>query len=110
MAKYLIRASYVGEGVVGLLKEGGTSRRKAVEKAAEALGGRVESMYYAFGETDAFVVVELPGNVSAAAASLVANATGTVNASYTVLITPEELDEAAEQGRRLTAAYRAPGQ
>lgn len=110
MAKYLIRASYVGEGVVGLLKEGGSSRRKAVEKATEALGGRVESMYYAFGDTDAFVVVELPGNVSAAAASLVANATGTVKASYTVLITPEEVDQAAEQGRRLAAAYRAPGQ
>ncbi len=110
MAKFLIHASYVGEGVVGLLKEGGTSRRKAVEKAAEALGGHLESMYYAFGDTDAFVVVDLPDNVAAVAASLMANATGTVKASYTVLITPEEVDQAAEQGRRIAAAYRAPGQ
>ena len=110
MAKYLIRASYVGEGVVGLLKEGGSSRRDAVARAAEALGGHLESMYYAFGDTDAFVIVDLPGNVSAVAASLVANATGTVKASYTVLITPEEVDEAAAQGRQLAAAYRAPGQ
>ena len=110
MAKYLIRASYVGEGVVGLLKNGGTDRRKAVEKAFAAVGGTVEAMYFAFGETDVFAIVDLPGNVSAVAASLVSNATGTVKTSYTVLITPEEMDEAASQGRQLAAAYRAPGQ
>ncbi len=56
------------------------------------------------------LIVDLPGNVNAVAASLVANATGTVKASYTVLITPEEVDETAAQGRQLAAAYRAPGQ
>ncbi len=57
MAEYLVPASYVGEGVVGLLKEGGSSRRDAVARAAEALGGSLDSMYYAFGDTDAFVIV-----------------------------------------------------
>ena len=109
MPKYLIQASYVGEGLPGLLKEGGTGRRKASEQVIEALGGRVEAMYYAFGETDAFIIVELPDNVSAVACSLMVNASGEVKVSYTPLITPEEVDQAAEKGRQIHAAYRAPG-
>jgi uncharacterized protein with GYD domain len=109
MSKFLIQGSYVGAGVTGLLKEGGSGRKQAVEKAVAALGGRVEALYFAFGQTDIFVIVDLPSNVVAAATSLITNATGTVNASFTVLITPEEIDQAAEQARRLSAAYRPPG-
>ena len=36
MAKYLFRSSLTVEGIQGLLKEGGTARRKAVAQAAEA--------------------------------------------------------------------------
>lgn len=110
MPKYLIQGSYMSEGVKGVLKEGGSGRRQAVEQAAQALGGRVEAMYFAFGDTDVFVIVDLPDHVSAVAGSLVGNATGTVKISYTVLITPEEVDQAAEKGRQLAAAYRPPGQ
>jgi uncharacterized protein with GYD domain len=109
MPKYLIQASYVGEGVAGLLKEGGSERRKASEQVVEALGGRVEAMYYAFGETDLFSIVDLPDNVSAATCSLLVNASGRVKVSYTPLMTPEEIDQAAERGRQISAAYRAPG-
>jgi len=52
-AKYLVQANYVGEGIKGLLKEGGSkSGAAAVEKLAKSLGGTIESFYYAFGETD----------------------------------------------------------
>ncbi len=64
MAKYLIQANYVGEGIKGLLKEGGSSRRAAVEKLAESLGGTIEAYYYAFGDTDLFVIADMPDNVS----------------------------------------------
>ncbi len=110
MPKYLIQVSYVGEGVTGLLKEGGSGRRQASERVIEALGGRVEAMYYAFGETDAFIIVDLPDNVSAVTASLMVNASGRVKVTYTPLFTPEEVDQAAEKGRQIPAAYRAPGQ
>ena len=110
MAKYLIKVTYVGEGVPGLLKEGGSGRRKASERVIEALGGKIEAMYYAFGETDAFIIVDLPDNVSAATASLMVNATGRVKVTYTPLFTPEEIDKAAEKGRQIRDAYRAPGQ
>jgi uncharacterized protein with GYD domain len=106
MPKYLIQANYVGEGIKGLLKEGGTSRRAAVEKALSSVGGKLEGFYYAFGDTDAFVIVELPDNVTAAALSLIVNAPGTVAAKIAVLLTPEEVDAATKK----TPNYRPPGQ
>ena len=96
MAKYLVQASYSKEGVKGILNEGGSKRREAVEKAVKALGGTVEAVYFAFGDVDAFIILDLPDNVAATAASLVVNATGTVNATYTVLITPEEVKRSVE--------------
>lgn len=106
MSKYLIQANYLGEGAAGLLEEGGTRRRAAVEKLANSLGGRIESYYYAFGETDLFVILDMPDHVSAAACALVANASGVVGVSTTVLMTAEEVDEAAKK----TPSYRPPGQ
>ena len=106
MAKYLIEANYMGEGLKGLLKEGGSSRRAAVEKLVGSLGGTIEAFYYAFGDTDLFVIADLPDNVTAAAASLTASAAGTATVKVTVLLTAEEMDAAAKK----SPSYRPPGQ
>jgi uncharacterized protein with GYD domain len=106
MPKYLIQANYVGEGIKGLLKEGGSSRRATIGKLLGSVGGRVEAFYYAFGDTDVFVIVDLPDNVTAAALSLTINATAAVTVKVTALLTPEEIDAAAKK----TLAYRPPGQ
>ena len=107
MAKYLIQGNYVGEGVKGLLSEGGSSRREAVSKFLESVGGgKLEAFYYAFGKTDVYVIADLPDHASATAASLAANATGTVKVKITVLMTPEEVDAAAKKA----PDYRPPGQ
>ena len=106
MPKYLVQANYVGDGVKGLLKEGGSSRQAAVEKLVGSLGGSVESMYYAFGQTDVYIIVDMPDNASMAAAALLASASGAVTAKTTVLMTAEEVDEAAKK----TPVYRPPGQ
>ena len=106
MPKYLVHGNYVGEGIKGLLKEGGSSRRAAVEKLASSLGGTVEGVYYAFGETDIYVIVDMPDNASMAAVALVAGASGAVTVKTTVLMTPEEVDEAVKK----TPDYRPPGQ
>ena len=105
MPKYLLQANYVGEGVKGLLKEGGTSRRAAAEKVIQSVGGRLEAFYYAFGETDAFLIAEVPDHVSMAALALTVNASGAVATKTTVLMTPEEVDAATKK----TPSYRAPG-
>lgn len=105
MAKYLITGSYTAQGTKGVLHDGGSGRKAAVEKGVEGLGGKVEAMYYAFGETDVVLIVELPDAVSALALSLVVNASDTVTVKATPLITVEEVDAAC----RKTVAYRPAG-
>jgi uncharacterized protein with GYD domain len=105
MPKYLVEANYVGDGISGLLKEGGTRRRTAVEELFRSMGGTVEAFYFAFGDTDVFIIGELPDNASATGLALRVNATGAARCKTTVLVTPEEVDEAVKK----TAAYRPPG-
>jgi uncharacterized protein with GYD domain len=108
MAKYLIEAAYSHEGLKGLVKDGGSGRRTAVEAALKALGGRIESMYYGFGTSDVYVIIEAPDNVTAAAMALAVGATGAL-AHYktTVLLSTEEVDQAAKKSGG--AGYRPPG-
>jgi uncharacterized protein with GYD domain len=106
MARYLIVANYTAEGDQGLLKVGGSARRSSVTEMVEKLGGRVDTFDYAFGEDDVFVVVELPDNVTAAAISLAIGASGLVATRTIVLLTPEDIDAAADKH----AEYQGPGQ
>ena len=106
MPKYLVQASYTPDGTKGLLKEGGTKRRSLVEQMVSGLGGKLEAFYYAFGDADAYVIVEAPDNVAAAAVSLAVNASGAVSLKTTPLLTPEEIDQAAKR----SVNYRPPGQ
>lgn len=105
MPKYLYQASYTAQGAKGLLKDGGSKRRAAAEPLAKSLGGRVEAFYFAFGEPDAFVIVDVPDNVSAAAGSLIIGASGAIQIKTTVLLTPEEVDAAAKK----SVSYSPPG-
>ena len=104
--EYLLYGSYTEEGLKGLLKEGGTKRIEATKKGIESLGGTLEAFYYAFGDNDYYVIVDLPENVNVVAGKLLANATGTVKLKTTVLITPEEVDQAVKK----TMDWRPPGQ
>ena len=106
MPKYLIRGSYSDQGLKGLLEEGGAKRREAAEQSIKGLGGRLEAFYYAFGDDDFVLIVDLPNNVDASALSLTANASGTVKSRMTVLITPEEVDQATKK----TVKFRPPGE
>lgn len=105
MPKYLFQGSYIGEGLKGLLKEGGSKRREAVEQAVNGMGGRLEGFYYAFGDDDVYAVADLPDNISSAALALLINASGAVSIKTTVLLTPEEVDQAA----KVSIDYRPPG-
>jgi len=105
MAKYLLEAAYTTEGVQGVLKEGGSGRRAAIERLISAAGGTVEALYFVFGEDDVIVLVDLPDNATAAAVSLGVSSAGGATTSVRVLLTPEEIDAAAKK----TIDYRAPG-
>jgi uncharacterized protein with GYD domain len=105
MPKFLFQANYTSEGAKGIVKEGGTARRAAIEKAAAALGGRLEAFYFAFGAVDAYVIVDLPDNVTAAAMALAVGQSGLASTKTVVLLTPEETDAATKK----TVNYRGPG-
>jgi uncharacterized protein with GYD domain len=105
MPKMLIKASYTADGARGLIKEGGTSRRAAVQKLIEAMGGTLEAFYYAYGDADAYIIVDAPSAIDGLALSLAVNASGAVSLSTVPLITPEEMDAACKK----TVNYRAPG-
>ena len=105
MPKYLYTAHYKPEGVKGLVRDGGTGRRAAVEKAVAGAGGKLETMYYAFGGTDAYLIVDLPNNATAAALALAVNASGMTTTSTVVLLTPAEVDEATKK----SIDYKPPG-
>ena len=106
MPKYLWRACYTAQGTKGLVKAGGSKRKKAVEAALRTVGGKLEAFYFALGDVDVFIIADLPDNISITAASLVINAAGAVTVNTTVLLTPEEMDQAAKQYKHLT--YRPP--
>lgn len=105
MPKYLIEANYVGAGIGGLLKEGGSSRRAAIQQLVESLGGTLEAFYYAFGDVDVYTIIELPDSAHAVAAALTVAAGGMVTLKTTVLLEPEEIDSAS----KLSPTYRPVG-
>jgi uncharacterized protein with GYD domain len=105
MAKYLIQAAYTPEGLKGLQKDKASGRKQAVTRAIEALGGKLEGMYFALGEYDVLVIADMPDIVTGAAMSLRVSATGLLRTKTTALLTVEEADQALGK----TVEYRAPG-
>ena len=105
MPKYLLRVSYTAEGVKGVLKDGGSKRRQAADAAVKSAGGKLESMYFAFGDDDVYCIIDAPDNISVAAASMAIGASGLVKANTVVLLTPEEIDQAVKK----SPSYSPPG-
>jgi len=105
MSKYLFEAKYTVDGMKGVMKEGGSKRREAADQAIRSVGGRLESLYYAFGDHDVVGIVEFPDQASAAALSIAINSSGTTMIKLTPLITVEEVDQASKK----MAQYRPPG-
>ena len=105
MARYLVQFSYTGEGLKGLLNEGGSKRREVIEKLVKSLGGKLEAYYFAFGEYDGIAITEGADPANHLAGILAINGSGAVKTKTTVLITPEEVDQAVKK----LPSYRAPG-
>jgi uncharacterized protein with GYD domain len=105
MPKFLIATSYTLEGVKGVRSQGGTSRRDAAAQTIESVGGTLEGFYFAFGDTDVYVIADLPDNETAAAVALTVNASGGATTKTVLLLTPEEVDSAAKR----SVTYSPPG-
>ena len=105
MPKYLIRANYTASGAVGLLKDGGTARVKAITALVESGGGSVESVYWVLGEDDIIIIAEAPDTASVAAVSLNVGASGAASCTTAELLTADQLDDISKRH----IDYRAPG-
>ncbi len=105
MGKYLITGRYTSEGVKGLVADGGSGRRSAVEALAASVGGSVECTYFGLGKEDIYAICDLPDNEAATAMALTVGASGAVGVRTTVLLTPEEVDSAIKK----SPTYRPPG-
>jgi uncharacterized protein with GYD domain len=106
MAKYLLKVSYSADGLRGVMKEGGTNRVRAVEKALAGVGGSLESFYFAFGQDDVYVIADVPDHTSAMAMAATVGSSGAIDSYETVvLLSPSEVDKAME----LTVDYAPPG-
>jgi uncharacterized protein with GYD domain len=105
MPKYLVKCAYSADGTRGLLKDGGRGRRMAVEAMVNDLGGEVEAFYYAFGEDDLFIILDMPSTADMAAVSLAVTASGGARFDTVQILDPAEIDEAREKA----VNYRPPG-
>jgi uncharacterized protein with GYD domain len=106
MAKYLLKVRYTSEGIGGVMSAGGSARRAAADSVASAVGGSVESFYFAFGEVDAYVVCDLPDNAAAARLAMTVSASGRVSITTVPLLTVDDVDAIAASGK---PDYTPPG-
>jgi len=105
MPKYMWKVSYSADGVRGIVKQGAVDRAAQIGQITAANGGTVESFYFAFGDTDVYVIADLPGDTTAAAIALAVGASGTGAIETVKLLTPAEVDEA----RGMQTGYVPPG-
>ncbi|CAN5815697.1 hypothetical protein BH18ACT17_BH18ACT17_09140 [soil metagenome] len=105
MARFMFKVSYSKEGMQGVLKEGAASRRTFIEKMAADMGGSITSFDFAFGETDVYVISEMPDEITAAAVATAVGASGAGSIETVVLLSAEDIDRAIAKN----APYRAPG-
>jgi uncharacterized protein with GYD domain len=105
MPKFLLEVRYTREGLQGVVAKGGTARVEAGTAAVKSAGGKVEAFYFAFGETDVYLIADMPDNAAAAAVALTVGAAGGATVRTTPLLTPEEVDRAT----KAKVEYRPPG-
>ena len=105
MPKYLVEGSYTDEGLKGLIKDKASGRAAAIQKAAQSLGGKMDEIYYTFGDTDVILLLDMPDNATVAAFAITAASTGLVRVKTTPLLTVEDVDHAVGKN----VQYSAPG-
>jgi uncharacterized protein with GYD domain len=109
MPFYMVQGSFTPESWAALL-DNPEDRADAVRQTVEQLGGRLVNYFYAFGDTDTVVTLELADEVSAAAISLAFGASGGFRALKTTpLLTVEQGMEAMRKANQVTSTYRSPG-
>jgi uncharacterized protein with GYD domain len=94
MPHFMFQATYSSDALSGLTKNP-ENRTEVIKRLIDSVGGRLESVYYCFGEYDAVCIFEAPDNSSAAALAIATGASGALATSKTTpLLTADEAREA----------------
>ncbi|MCH8062776.1 MAG: GYD domain-containing protein [Chloroflexi bacterium] len=106
MSKYLFQLAYTGDAWTAQVKNPQSALNRATT-VIESLSGKIESLYYAFGEYDLIIITDMPSDVNAAAVSLAVSAGGAVKSMQTTPLM--EVDEGlAAMRAAATATYSPP--
>jgi uncharacterized protein with GYD domain len=108
MNRYLIEAKYSDQAWAAMAEKP-QNRSELLRPVVQKLGGKVEHFWFSFGDRDAFVIVQLPDNVSAEALQIAGVAGGGFKVLQTIpLLTVSEAIRAMRKARELRsgAAYR----
>jgi len=105
MASYLIQVSYTTAAVAAFIANP-QDRSDVVRKAIESVGGKLQSIYLAFGDYDVVGLFDAPDNVSAAAFAVAIKAGG---ACKSIKTTPliSTADGVAVLKKAATANYKS---
>ncbi len=109
MSKYAIMGGYTPEAWARIIENPG-DRTEAVSKAVEAVGGKLDTIYWCFGADDYLVIADCPDDVTAAGASLALGSSGALRNLRTIkLIEASELMQVVAKAKTAAAAYVPPG-
>src|ERR1043166_1358001 len=97
MPKYMIQANYSSEGWKGVQKDKASGRQEALSHSITALGGKLDALYFTFGEHDIVLIANLPDQESVAAFCIAASSAGVARTFTTALLTVEETDRALKK-------------
>lgn len=107
MPLYMAEFGYAPEAWAALVKNP-ENREETVRQILEDAGCKLKNLWYAFGATDGFALIEAPDNVTAAGVSIVVGSSGAFRRFEThVLMTQAEMLDALEKAGEI--AYAAPG-
>ena len=84
------------------------NRTETVSRLLENAGCKLKGLWYAFGKSDGFALIEAPNNVTSAGLMIAISASGAFSKfETTVLMTQDELLKALKKAQDV--AYVAPG-
>lgn len=107
MPLYMYRVGYTPESWATQVQKP-VNREEALKPAVRALGGRILSFYYAFGDDDVVLIAQMPDNKAAAAMAIAAAAGGALShITTTPLMTVNEAMGAMRAAKR--SRYTPPG-
>lgn len=108
MPKYMSQFSYSTGSIKGMVEKP-QDRRAAAEKVFSAAGGKIESMYFSFGDYDGIVITEFPSDVAAASAILAVGSSGAFSRIKTTVLVPMDDSVAAmKEAKKIVGSYTPP--